>query len=202
LSLADAALVEPLTVGLHAVTIAPLRPNDRVLVIGAGPIGLGAAFWANRFGARRVVVSARSNRRAQLATDLGATAFIAMEEGYEEKILQALGGPADLVIECVGAGGTIGKAVELVKPRGTIVVVGLCLHADSFISAPALLKEVRIQFAIGTSRSQIEAAANMLSTDAVTPRAMVTETIPLEALPAQFEAMRTHNSQCKVLVVP
>jgi (R,R)-butanediol dehydrogenase/meso-butanediol dehydrogenase/diacetyl reductase len=202
LSLADAALVEPLTVGLHAVTIAPLQPNDRVLVIGAGPIGLGAIFWANRFGARRVVVTARSNRSEQIALSMGATGFVPMLEGYQERILQELGGPADLVIECVGSGGTISKAVELVKPRGTIVVVGLCLHAESFISAPALLKEVKIQFAIGTSKAQIEAAANVLAAGAVMPRAMVTETISLEALPGQFEAMRRHNNECKVLVAP
>lgn len=202
LSLADAALVEPLTVGLHGITSAPMEPGDRVLVIGAGPVGLGVTFWANRLGARRVVVIAPSTRRQRLAIEMGATSFITMDEGYETEVVAALGGPPDVIVECAGARGTIAKAIELVKPRGTIVVIGLCLHLDTFASAPALLKEVRIQFAIGTSKRQFEAAANMLAAGALEPKAMVTETISLDALPQEFEALRGPTTQCKVLVAP
>lgn len=202
LSLADAALVEPLTVGLHGITSAPLRPGDRVLVMGAGPVGLGVIFWANRFGARRVVVIAPSERRKQLALDMGATSFIRMDEGYEDRVIAALGGPPEVIVECAGAGGTLAKAIEMVKPRGTVVVIGLCLHSDTYAPAPALLKEVRIQFAIGTSKLQFGTAAGMLASGAVAAKAMVTQTIGLDALPQEFEALRGASTQCKVLVAP
>jgi (R,R)-butanediol dehydrogenase/meso-butanediol dehydrogenase/diacetyl reductase len=107
-----------------------------------------------------------------------------------------------VIVECAGAGGTLAKAIELVKPRGTVVVIGLCLHSDTYAPAPALLKEVRIQFAIGTSKLQFETAAGMLASGAVTAKAMVTQTIGLDALPQEFEALRGASTQCKVLVAP
>ena len=54
---AEGALAEPVAVGLHAVMRSGLKPGDRVLVLGAGPIGLLVAFWARRLGARDVVVA-------------------------------------------------------------------------------------------------------------------------------------------------
>jgi (R,R)-butanediol dehydrogenase/meso-butanediol dehydrogenase/diacetyl reductase len=107
-----------------------------------------------------------------------------------------------VVVECVGALGVIAKAIDFVKPRGVIIAIGLCMHMDSFAPATALLKEIRLQFAIGTSRKQFEAAASVLACGAVAPRAMVTDTITLGALPAQFEALRGRTPHCKVLVAP
>ena len=63
LSTEDGALIEPLAVSLHGVALAQMTPGARVLIIGAGPIGLGAAYWARRHGAGRVAVTATSNRR-------------------------------------------------------------------------------------------------------------------------------------------
>lgn len=202
LSLADAALVEPLTVALHGTTLAPVRSGDRVLIMGAGPIGLGAIFWAERLGAQRIAVMATSNRREHLAREMGATFFTTVQAGYESEIVQHLGGAPDVVIECVGATGLIAKAIDLVKPRGVVVAIGLCMHMDSFSPATALLKEIRVQFAIGTSRRQFEAAATVLASGVVGPRAMVTDTIDLDALPAEFEALRGRTRHCKVLVAP
>ena len=74
LSWLDGAIVEPVAVGLHGVRLAQLDPDDRVLVIGAGPIALGAVFWARRMGAGKVVVMASSARRREFArARLGAT---------------------------------------------------------------------------------------------------------------------------------
>ncbi|HWL48036.1 MAG TPA: alcohol dehydrogenase catalytic domain-containing protein, partial [Sphingomonadaceae bacterium] len=55
-SVADGAIIEPLAVALHGVMLSGLAPGDRVLVLGAGPIGLGVAYWARKMGARAVVV--------------------------------------------------------------------------------------------------------------------------------------------------
>jgi (R,R)-butanediol dehydrogenase/meso-butanediol dehydrogenase/diacetyl reductase len=65
-----------------------------------------------------------------------------------------------------------------------------------------MLKELRIQFVVGTSLAQFLKVADVLSAGHVEPRLMVTDTISLEALPQTFEAMRTSSGQCKVLVDP
>jgi (R,R)-butanediol dehydrogenase/meso-butanediol dehydrogenase/diacetyl reductase len=75
-SLEDGALVEPLSVGLHAIAVSAMTPGQRVVVIGAGPIGLATVFWARRHGAGPIAVTASSTRREELARMMGATAFL------------------------------------------------------------------------------------------------------------------------------
>lgn len=79
LALEQAALIEPLAVGIHAVRVADVKAGSRVLVMGAGPIGLTVALWARFFGAREVVVSELASARAGLARQMGATAVIQPE---------------------------------------------------------------------------------------------------------------------------
>jgi threonine dehydrogenase-like Zn-dependent dehydrogenase len=74
-SLADGALAEPTSIGLHAVMRSQLRPGERVLVLGAGPIGLLTAFWARRFGASHVVVADINEHQKERALSVGATGF-------------------------------------------------------------------------------------------------------------------------------
>src|SRR5262249_51592429 len=73
LSFEDGALVEPLAVARHGVDMAGIRPGDRVLVLGAGPIGLATVYWARQRGARSVVVVATSRRRAGLGDAVGGS---------------------------------------------------------------------------------------------------------------------------------
>ena len=102
LSLADGALIEPLAVGLHGVMVSDIRPGFRVLVIGAGPIGLAAAFWAKRAGAAKIGVMARSARHEQFAYAMGATHYLTAAENPAAQAASALGGPPEVVFECVG----------------------------------------------------------------------------------------------------
>lgn len=76
LSLSDGALVEPLSVGLHGARLARMPQNARVLVLGAGAVGLAATFWARQLGAGRVVTASRSMRREDLAIAMGADRFV------------------------------------------------------------------------------------------------------------------------------
>ena len=199
-SAADGALVEPLAVGLHGVNAAPITPGVRVLVIGAGPIGLATAFWARRLGATRVAVTAASDRRKDLALAMGATAFVGASEELAPGVNQALGGPPDIVFEAVGKPGLLAKAVDLIRPRGTVVLVGICTAADSYNPFQTIMKEVRIQPSILYDRCEFEAAADVCNAGVVTPRCMVTETVSLAALPAAFEALRQRTTQCKTHV--
>ncbi|TLX70627.1 alcohol dehydrogenase [Pseudomonas nicosulfuronedens] len=202
LSLADGALVEPLAVGLHGVALAQMAPGARVLVLGAGPIGLATVFWARRLGAGAIAVSAASRRREPLAREMGADAFLDPELAPEQAAQAALGGAPDLVFECAGAPGLIAQAVGAVRSRGTVVVLGCCSVPDTFVPAAGLFKEVRLQFANTYSVAQFEHVARTLDAGHLEPRAMVTDTVGLQALPATFEALRERTAQCKVLLDP
>lgn len=204
LDLQTAALVEPLAVGLHAVRVAGLQAGSRVMVIGAGPIGLTVALWARFFGAREVVVSELAAERAALAGKMGATRVIRPDPaGDAGQLLQQFndvaGGPPGIIFECVGAPGLLQQCIEMAPQRGRIVPVGVCEQPDSIMPFFGLIKELQIQFAIAYTRDDFETCLAMLAERRIDVSAMITDIVDLDELPEAFEALRTPGRQCKVL---
>lgn len=204
LSLADGALVEPLAVGLHGVRRGAVTAADRVLVIGAGPIGLAAAWWARRFGARRVAVSAPSDRRRDLALAMGATDFIVAKDDATLAALarDALGGAPSVVLECVGQPGMIDRAMTAVATHGRVVVLGVCIQPDRIMPLVGLSREADIRFSVVYDVEEFQLCIDAMDSGDVAPRAMITDTVSLDATPAAFEALRHRTHQCKVMVAP
>ena len=202
LSMADGALVEPLAVGLHGVALAELKPGMKIAVLGAGAIGLAAIYWARLLGAGRIVAMSRSARRADLAGAMGAAGFEAFGDGEGERLAAALGGMPDIVFECAGAVGMMHKAVELVRPGGTIVSLGFCGSPDPIIPSLATWKQIGMKFSFAYDLREFQHCADMLDAGHVEPRMMISETIPLDALPGVFEGLRGGSNQTKVHVDP
>ncbi|MDG2270886.1 MAG: zinc-binding dehydrogenase [Halioglobus sp.] len=204
LDLQSAALVEPLAVGIHAVRVADVKAGSRVMVIGAGPIGLAVALWCRFFGAREVVVSEVAKTRATLAKTMGATAVIHpdLESGAEALLQQfsdVAGGAPDVIFECVGAPGILQQCIEMAPHRGKIIPVGVCEQPDAIIPFFGLVKELRIQFAIAYTRDDFDTCVAMLGERRIDVSPMVTDIVSLDDLPSAFEALRMPSHQCKVL---
>ena len=200
LSFADGALIEPLAVGLHGVALAAIKPGARVLVLGAGSVGLGAIYWARRLGAGRIVAASRSARRAEMAGALGADAFVPFGENEIGDVQEALGGPPDVVLECIGSVGMLGKAVEHVRTDGTIISMGFCTSPDPVIPGIATYKQVRMIFSMAYTLAEFEQVARALDAGHVEPRAMVSDIITLDALPTMIDQLREGANQTKVHV--
>lgn len=204
LDLQSAALIEPLAVGLHAVRISDLKAGSRVLIMGAGPIGLTAALWAKFFGAREVVVSELADSRAALAKKMGATHVIKPDlakgaEGLLEQFIDVAGGPPDVIYECVGAPGLLQQCIEIAPTRGKIIPVGVCEQPDSIMPFFGLIKELQIQFAIAYTKDDFDTSMAMLAEGRIDVSPMVTDIVSLDDLPQAFEDLRTPSNQCKVL---
>lgn len=204
LNFESAALLEPLAVGIHAVRVADVKAGSRVMVIGAGPIGLTVALWARFFGAREVVVSELASTRADLAMKMGATAVIRPDPGAgAEALLQQFsdvaGGAPDVIFECVGAPGLLQQCIEMAPQRGKIIPVGVCEQPDNIMPFFGLVKELQIQFAIAYTRDDFETCLAMLGEGRIDVAPMITDVVSLDELPAAFEALRAPSHQCKVL---
>lgn len=202
LSLADGAIIEPLAVALHGVHLSGLQRGDKVLVLGAGPIGLAVAFWAKRMGAARVAVQDIANFQQARALDMGADVFVVDPSDPIGSAETGLGGKADIVFECVGVPGLIDQAVSQVRPRGTILLLGLCTKPDTLHTFPMLGKEVKLVTSAFFTRQEYEAALDALEAGAAEPRHLVTDTISLSATPDVFESLKQRGAQCKVLIAP
>ena len=197
------ATVEPLAVGLHAATRGKVAMGEKVLIMGAGPIGLAVTIFAKLAGARDVIVSEFAQSRREAAGALGATAMIdPAKEDVAEAFAKHAGGPPDVIFECIGVPGMIQKCVDLSKPFGRIVVVGVCMVEDTMVPISAIFKEVNIQYVLGYGRPDWRLVLDLLDSGRVNPRPLITDIVTLDHLPEAFEALRKPTTQIKVMVQP
>lgn len=199
---AHGALAEPLSIALHGVRRSGMKPGDKVAIVGDGPIGLAVVFWARRLGASAVAVVAVHRHQEERAMELGASCFLTAGKDLVTRLKEQLGDEPDIVFECVGKPGLIDDCVGLVRPRGTVLVLGLCTARDHMDSFKAITKEVNITMSVFFDMHEFATAIQALDGGRVRPQVLVSETISLSELPMAFEALRQRTKQCKVLIDP
>lgn len=202
LSLADGALAEPLAVALHGVMRSGMKPGDRVLVVGAGAIGLAVVYWARRLGAQCVVAADLHRHQEDRAASLGATGFVQSGPDMAARVAGACGGAPDIVFECVGKVGLIDHCIDLVRPRGIVCVLGLCTGTDRLDSFRAISKEVSVIMSAFFDMHEFRTAIDALDTGRFAPQHLVSDVVGLAEAPSAFEALRQRSTQCKVLIDP
>lgn len=197
-SLGEAACTEPLAVGVHAVNQAGGLLGKRVLVTGAGPIGallIGAVRVA---GAREIVAMDifEAPLRAALAMGADLTVNAALEP---ERLIADYSGDKgyfDVVFECSGVGSVLKQIFPVIRPRGTIVQVGVTGSADIPINA-LVAKEIRL---VGTHRFHHEyaVAAQLIRERRIDVKPVISATVPMDRIVEAFDIARDRTSQMKV----
>lgn len=187
-----AVLTEPMSIGLHSVNRAQICPGDRVVVTGAGPIGLAAQLAAQDAGAA-VLVADRIHRRLDAAAKLGAVRTV---DTASEDLTAAVaefsdGDGATAVIEATGAPALVRVATEITAPSGTVVIVGIstaevCLPVSDFSR-----KELNVLGARNSS-GEFPAAVDLVARYADRLADLVTHEYDLSDAPAALEYARTH----------
>jgi (R,R)-butanediol dehydrogenase/meso-butanediol dehydrogenase/diacetyl reductase len=189
--------------GLHALRMGRLRAGDRVLVLGAGSMALSAVHWARRLGAGRIVVASRSAHRRDVAMAVGADAFHSSAEDDPAQLDDALGGPPDLVAECVGAEGMVARAIELVGRGGTVVSMGMGMGSETVVPALCAFKEATVVFPLSYTVDEFVESARAFDAGQLSAELMVSDVIALEQLPETMEQLRAGTRKAlKVLVDP
>ncbi len=191
-------LVEPLAVAIRAVDQARVVAEEPVLVLGAGPIGLLTALVLRHRGVGRTVVCSRNPARAQRAAALGLDTV-----SIDDVALTAPAeGPA-CVFDCAGTPASAQLAVQVLRPLGRLLLVGLSLTPLDLAAPAIVIKELEIQGVIAYRRTQFQAAIDMLAVGAIPVAELITEIVPLVDAEAAFQALTARGSdKLKILLAP
>jgi threonine dehydrogenase-like Zn-dependent dehydrogenase len=172
LSDADAVMTEPLSCAVHAVLAAPIAEGDVVAVLGAGTLGLLVTAALSHLSSTGLcpspsvlLVGAKYTHQQRLAREFGCTEALAPDQlpravrrhsrslsyGGASGVTATLSGGADVVIDCVGRADSIAQSLTMVRPRGTVSLVGMPSKVTIDL-APLWHREVRLAgaYAYGT----------------------------------------------------
>lgn len=196
-----AAMMEPLSVALHAVKQAGIKSGDRVAIVGSGMIAFAAAQWALKAQAKSVTVIGRSEDKRKLAEIIG---------GIEYKLLSDASEEYDAVIEAVGTNAAINKSVGLVKAGGRLVLMGNP-EGDITFKQDVYWRILRKQLSvIGTWNSAYEKDApcdwsdvkRALNSGEIKAECLISHTFAQEELAEGLELMKGHKEPyCKVMTI-
>jgi L-idonate 5-dehydrogenase len=195
------AMMEPFAVALHAVKRAGTVSGRRVLVTGAGAIGLLAALTARAFGAAPVAISDLVAERRAKAMELGIDAVLDPAAGdFAARAQEISGGGFDFVLEASGAAPALRSAFALVRPGGTIVQIGTLGTAEIPLPANLLMnKEINL---IGSMRygNAFDEAIRLVAAGRVDLRPLINAEFPLEESMKAFEFAADKARAFKVLI--
>jgi L-iditol 2-dehydrogenase len=200
----EGALVEPLSVAMHAVNLSPRRLMGSVAIVGAGTIGLLALLAVRLAGAGTVVVTDRVPRRLSLALELGADVAVNVdEEDPVAAVRRACGGSlAELVFEAVGLDATSRQSLALVRPGGNVTWIGNSDPMVSLSMQEIVTRELTLRGAYGANE-EFEGAIESIRSGRVPAGRLVDRVAPLEEGPALFEALATAKLDAtKIVLAP
>jgi L-iditol 2-dehydrogenase len=190
----EAAMVEPLSVGLHATRLAQLAPGARVGVLGSGPIGLCTMLAARAESQAAVYITDLVDERLAMARACGATwTGNAQREDVVAAIqrLEPLG--FDAVFECAGEQATIDQGLELLKPGGALLLVGIPeLDRVSFNINLMRRNELRI-LNVRRQNHCVERTIELIASGRVNVRPLVTHHFRLEETGRAFELVTSRR---------
>lgn len=188
LQLRDLSLVEPLTVGYHAVRRGRVAPSDKVLVLGCGAVGLGAIAAAAFHGATVIAVDV-DDRKLALAQRAGAHVGVNSKSQNLNERLQALTGGLgpDVVIEAIGTPETFRLAVEVAAFTGRVVYIGYAKDEVHYDSRLFVQKELDILGSRNALPEDFEGVIRMLTETKFPLEEMVSKVVTLSQAPQALQ---------------
>ncbi|MCY9665797.1 alcohol dehydrogenase catalytic domain-containing protein [Paenibacillus alginolyticus] len=195
-----AALAEPLSCVVNGSEKIKVQPGEKVVVLGAGPMGQLFTQVIKAAGAAKIISVDYSDYRLELAKESGATHSVnPKQENVKELVMKETGLGADIVIDCVGM--LFDQAMTLVRPGGQILLVGMNSHAAPAIKQYDLTKyEITVK---GTyiSKFNFGKAVQIIESNTLKLEKLVTHRLPLREIGVGLEAMQKGEAM-KVIVYP
>ena len=199
ISLRDAALVEPVAVAHHDVERARLVSGEKVVVVGGGPVGVLVAVVAAARGAQVLVIEPDAYRRG-IIEGLGFAVVDPADDVAAAVAVHTEGAGADVSFEVSGSQPGLTTAVEVLRPRGRLVAIGIHTEPRLVDLKRVFWKELEILGARVYDRSDYEGAIALVAAHKIPADALITHVTPLGSSPEAFDLLGAGGTVMKVLV--
>jgi L-iditol 2-dehydrogenase len=190
LSFADAAMLEAVSVALHAVRLTRIRGGETALVIGAGMIGLLVLQAAREAGCSHVFVADVDATRLKLAADLGAetTLHLSGDDLVRETVHLTAGRGVDVVFEAVGRSETVATAIDCARKGGMVTLIGNIAPQVTIPLQKVVTRQICLQGSCASAGEYPE-AIELLSAGKIKVAPLITAVAPLRDGPRWFERL-------------
>jgi L-idonate 5-dehydrogenase len=197
-SSAAGAFAEPLAVAMHSVGEAPVY-GGRVLIMGAGPIGVLLVLSARYAGAREIVVTDIQDGPLVYARKAGADRTINIVDHADDMAAYAANkGYFDVVFEAAGQAATVSNSLQLVKPRGTVVLVGQGATAEIPVSM-LVVKEIKLRGSFRFDK-EFALAVDLIGSGRINVAPLLSDTLPLAEAKRAFQLAGDKSKTMKVQI--
>jgi L-iditol 2-dehydrogenase len=204
ISFTEAAMLEAVSVALHAVQVSAVSVGETALVIGAGMIGLLTLQAAKAAGCSRVLIADVDETRLNLAKQVGAEEVLHASgaELIAEIMRRTDGKGVDLVLEAVGRNETVAAAVDCVRKGGTVTLIGNITPEVTLPLQKVVSRQLRLQGSCASSGEYPE-AIELIASGRIQVKPLITAVASLEEAPRWFERLHSREPNLmKVVVTP
>lgn len=202
MSMGEAAMLEPLAVGVYAVEIAGDVSGKTVAVLGAGAIGLSILQAAKIAGCGEVTMTDPLPYRLEVAKKLGADNTIVVDAGIVDAVKQATGGRGpDLVFEAAGENDAVIQSTEMVRPSGCVVVGGIPSEDRMLVTASTVRRKGLTIRMLRRSNNTLRRSIQYVQSGKADVASFITHRFPLERISEAFDTAINHkDTSIRVLV--
>ena len=200
MSYQEGALIEPISVGYNAVRYTEPNPDDVAVVLGAGIIGLGAVVSLKARNVRRIIVTDVSQKRLQVAKELGADLVLnPTEEDVVKRVRREAGNGVDIVLEAAGKPATFLQATDMVRLFGKVMMVGVYEEPVMFDPNLLVLKGVWLK---GWIEPSFYGGFEIMEAGWIKDKQVVSHTFSLDRINEAFETSMNAHESVMVMVEP
>ena len=201
-SLEEGAMIEPLSTGIYAARVAPIRMGDVVVITGAGPIGLMNLLAAKASGASHVLISDPVESRLQTAREIGASFATNSSEELRAKAQELTGGlGADVGIEAAGHPAALASCLAAVRAGSTVVLIGMPPGDTAEININDLIvREITLR-PIFRYNNTFPTGVNLLSSGKVDVKPLISKRFSLAQTPEAFQYVVDNRETCVKAII-
>jgi threonine dehydrogenase-like Zn-dependent dehydrogenase len=199
----QAALTEPMAVGMHAVARSRVSPRDSAIVIGCGPVGLAVIAGLRLQKVEPIVAADFSPMRRALAERLGA--HLVVDPGERSAWAawsEVASARPPVVFECVGVPGILPGIIREAPRLARIVVVGVSMEEERIKPMVAIVKELTVRFAFGYALEEFAQTLHSIAEGRIDVDPLITGRVGLEGVAAAFEELTHPDRHAKIVVDP